>query len=86
MIEEPMTQDRVTERSDYNLCETTLTSTAMVSASNVIDQCSVLNDFKNSHPTFLMSRQLSTEVERQNININVEYGDSIAKYMRELEL
>ena len=33
-----------------------------------------------------MSRSDTTEVERQNINVNVEYGDSIAKYMRELEV
>jgi hypothetical protein len=46
----------------------------------------VFSDFKNSHPTMFVSRQLTTEVERQNINVNVEYGESIANYMRELEL
>ena len=81
-----MSQDIQIDNSDYNLGETTLTTSAIASASNVIDQSSVLSDFKNSHPTMFVSRQLTTEVERQNINVNVEYGESIANYMRELEL
>jgi len=66
--------------------ESTLASTTVVTASNVIEKSAILSDFNASHPTLLMSRQNSTEVERQNINVNVEYGDSIAKYMRDLEV
>ena len=32
-----------------------------------------------------MSRKETTEVDRQNINIQVEYGEDIELYMRELE-
>jgi len=32
-----------------------------------------------------ISRQSTSEVERQNINVKVEYGDQIDLYMRELE-
>jgi hypothetical protein len=70
----------------FNMGESTLASTTVVTASNVIEKSAILSDFNASHPTLLMSRQNSTEVERQNINVNVEYGDSIAKYMRDLEV
>ena len=74
------------EDGGYNMGESTLASTTVVTASNVIEKSAILNDFNAGHPTLLMSRSDTTEVERQNINVNVEYGDSIAKYMRELEV
>jgi len=70
----------------FNMGESTLASTNVVTASSAIEKSSVLNDFNAHHPTLHMSRQNSSEVERQNINVNVEYGESIAKYMRELEV
>jgi len=42
-------------------------------------------DLSFSHPSAHLSRKETTEVERQNININTEYGESIDLYMRELE-
>lgn len=55
-------------------------STAAVFNANVI-----LDDFSLAHPTAHLSRKSTGEVERQNINVNVEYGESIDLYMRELE-
>jgi hypothetical protein len=34
----------------------------------------VLSDFAASHPSMHLSRAETQEVERQNINVNVEYG------------
>lgn len=42
-------------------------------------------DFSLSHPSAQLSRQETTEIERQNINIRVEYGESIELYSRMLE-
>lgn len=70
----------------FNNEESKNSTTAIVSASNGVESSSVFSDLKSTHPTLGMSRQLTTEVERQNINVNVEYGDSIANYMRELEV
>ena len=44
-----------------------------------------LQDFWASHPTMHLSRTDTTEVDRQNINVKVEYGNQIDLYMRELE-
>lgn len=67
MRDETMTQDKESmqvENSELNLQDTTIASTAIVSASNGVDQSSVFIDFKNSHPSLFLSRQLTTEVER----------------------
>lgn len=42
-------------------------------------------DFSLSHPSALLSRLETNEVERQNINIKAEYGESIELYTRQLE-
>ena len=39
----------------------------------------------NSHPSAMLSRIETTEVERQNINILVEYSEQIDLYTRQLE-
>ncbi len=49
-----------------------------VEGSSVVSQAQqmvVLNDFAASHPSMHLSRQTTGEVERQNINVNAEYGD-----------
>lgn len=48
-----------------------------VSHSNMIDAQMVKHDFAMSHPSANLSRETSTEIERQNINVNKEYGDAI---------
>jgi hypothetical protein len=42
----------------------------------MISSNGILTDFM-SHPTLNLSRVLTTEVERQNINVNTEYGENI---------
>lgn len=42
-------------------------------------------DFSLSHPSAQLSRLETTEIDRQNINIKVEYGESIELYTRQLE-
>lgn len=39
----------------------------------------------SNHPTAHLSRKETSEVERQNINVNVEYGREIDVYLRQLE-
>jgi cyclin A len=46
----------------------------------------ILSDFSSTHPSAHLSRKETTEVERQNININAEYGREIDFYMRQLEV
>jgi len=48
-------------------------------------QLLVLSDFSALHPSAHLSRTETTEVERQNINVNAEYGSQIDMYMRQLE-
>ena len=36
----------------------------------------------SNHPTAHLSRKETSEVERQNINVNVEYGREIDVYLR----
>ena len=52
----------------------------------MIDVNMVLSDFSMAHPSNHLSRETTTEIERQNINVNAEYGESIMAYTRELEL
>ena len=68
-----------------NLGESTLQSTVHISHSHMIDQNMVLSDFAMAHPSAHLSRETTTEIERQNINVNTEYGESIMTYIRELE-
>ena len=48
----------------------------------MIDEHMVMSDFESAHPSKFLSRETTTEIERQNINVNAEYGDSIVTYMR----
>lgn len=68
--------------------ESTLQSTVGVhiSHSNMIDANMVLSDFAQAHPSAHLSRETTTEIQRQNINVNAEYGESIMTYTRDLEL
>jgi len=43
----------------------------------MIDTNMVLSDFSMTHPSANLSREATTEIERQNINVNAEYGESI---------
>ena len=52
----------------------------------MIDTNMILSDFASVHSTAHLSRETTTEVQRQNINVNVEYGESIMTYTRQLEL
>ena len=54
-------------------------------ASSVVDPQIVLSDFALSHPSAHLSRKTTTEIERQNINVNSDYGESIDLYVRQLE-
>jgi hypothetical protein len=45
----------------------------------------VAKSFVCEHPTFNLSRADTTEIERQNINIKVEYSEQIETYTRQLE-
>lgn len=48
----------------------------------MIDTNMILSDFALAHPSAHLSRETTTEVQRQNINVNVEYGESIMTYTR----
>lgn len=37
------------------------------------------------HPSMGLSRETTTEIQRQNINVNEEYGDAIMDYTKDLE-
>ena len=52
----------------------------------MIDTNMILSDFAQVHPSAHLSRETTTEVQRQNINVNTEYGESIMTYTRQLEL
>ena len=56
------------------------------SSVNFSQQHIILSDFSSNHPSAHLSRKETTEVERQNININAEYGRDIDLYMRQLEV
>lgn len=51
----------------------------------MIDTNMVFSQFSLNHPSLGLSRKTTTEIERQNINVNAEYGDSIMEYTRSLE-
>jgi len=47
----------------------------------------LLSDFNaDNHPSAMLSRKETTEIERQNINVKVEYSEQIELYTRQLEL
>jgi len=48
----------------------------------MIDTNMILSDFAMAHPSTHLSRETTTEVQRQNINVNAEYGESIMTYTR----
>jgi hypothetical protein len=50
---------------------------------SAISTYNVLSDFNtDNHPSAMLSRKETTEIERQNINIKVEYSESIEIYTR----
>ena len=51
----------------------------------MIDSNMVLSDFSMVHPTLHLSRTTTNDIQRQNINVREEYGESIMTYMRGLE-
>ena len=51
----------------------------------MIDSNMVLSDFSMAHPSLHLSRVTTNDIQRQNINVREEYGESIMTYMRELE-
>ena len=51
----------------------------------MIDANMILSDFGMTHPSLHLSRETTNDIQRQNINVNTEYGDSIMTYTRELE-
>lgn len=55
-------------------------------ATNLIPSNVVTSDFAMAHPSTHLSRAETTEIQRQNINMNTEYGESIMNYTKELEL
>lgn len=69
-----------------NLGESTLASAhAHISESAMIDTGAIAADFALAHPSLHLSRESTTEIGRQNINVDVEYGESIMEYTREQE-
>ena len=52
----------------------------------MIDEHMILSDFSMAHPSNNLSRETTTDIMRQNINVTAEYGESIMAYTRELEL
>jgi len=72
------------EQCDLGL--NTLQSSAHVSASPMIEQSVFFSQFNLSHPSFHLSRETTNDIDRQNINVNSCYGDSIMDYCREFEL
>ena len=63
---------------------TTLDSSTKVNSFSAITS-QVITDFSLQHPTALMSREKTTDIERQNLNIEAEYADHIELYTRQLE-
>ena len=51
----------------------------------MIDSNMVLSDFSMAHPSLHLSRVTTNDIQRQNINVREEYGESIMTYLRELE-
>ena len=67
-----------------NLGDSTL-QPVHISQSHMIDTNMVLSDFSMIHPSLHLSRATTNDIQRQNINVRDEYGESIMTYMRELE-
>ena len=67
-----------------NLGDSTL-QPVHISQSHMIDTNMVLSDFSMMHPSLHLSRATTNDIQRQNINVRDEYGESIMTYMRELE-
>lgn len=55
------------------------------SLQNVVQELEI-SDHALVHPSMHLSRKSTSDVDRQNINVKVEYGESIDLYMRELEM
>ena len=45
----------------------------------------VFSQYAMPHPSLYLPRETTTEIERQNVNVRTEYGESIMEYTRELE-
>jgi hypothetical protein len=44
-----------------------------------------MGTFSHHHPSKHLSRETTTEIERQNINVNSDLAADIDKYLREIE-
>ena len=44
-----------------------------------------MGTFSHHHPSKHLSRETTTEIERQNINVNSDQAADIDKYLREIE-
>ena len=53
--------------------------------SDLIQSDMIEEDFGLKPPSSQLPRDATTEIQRQNYNVEIEYGDSIMKYTRELE-
>lgn len=58
---------------------------ACMPGSDLVQGNMIEEDFGLLPPSAKLSREKTTEIERQNYNVNCEYGDSIMNYTRELE-
>lgn len=56
------------DESESQQIDTTLASSAMMSASQRVDNA--FSEFSQTHPSLFLSRALTSEIERQNINVN----------------
>lgn len=45
----------------------------------------IISELAVPHPSYYLSRKSTSEIQRQNINIKDEYGESIMKYTKQLE-
>lgn len=67
----------------------TMDTSTMVNSSlahhSAVTLSQVITDFSLQHPTALLSREKTTDVERQNLNVEAEYAEHIELYTRQLE-
>lgn len=70
--------------SGHNMHDSTQVNSSILQSATATSHI-LLSDFSSSHPSALLSRKETSEFERQNINIQVEYSESIETYTRQLE-
>lgn len=62
---------------------TMINSSLLHSATGAVSQ--VISEFSMQHPTLMLPRDSTHDVERQNLNLQAEYADHIDQYTRQLE-